>query len=167
MKNLFSFNYLILLFISSTILSSCATQKEKQERITLIDSLIKNNDFKFVAQQANPLRGGLVSQRLTQLDGSYFLKISSDTLNCYLPYFGVARQAPYGSTNNGIQFISTDFSYDKANKEKGSYQITIIPKNTEKANKLFLSISESGMAILNVNSNNRDAISFTGNIEKR
>lgn len=167
MKTLFSLTKLTLIFLMLIIFSSCATQKEKQTRVTLVDSLIKSNDFKFVAQQANPLRGGLISSRLTQLDGSYFLKISKDTINCYLPYFGVAQQAPYGSTENGIQFISTAFSYDKINKEKGSYQITIIPKNTEKASKLFLSITESGYAILNVNSNNRDAISFTGNIEKR
>ncbi|OAQ42215.1 hypothetical protein A5893_03620 [Pedobacter psychrophilus] len=167
MKNLFSFKYLILIFISLTILSSCATQKEKQARITLIDSLIKNNDFKFVAQQANPLRGGLISQRLRQLDNSYFLKISKDSINCYLPYFGVAQQAPYGSTNNGIQFISTDFSYDKTVDSKGGYQITISPKNTDKARTLYLMIGQSGNATLNVNSNNRDAISFTGNIEKR
>jgi hypothetical protein len=167
MKNLIHLNQIFLFVLISMIFISCATQKEKDLRISMVDSLIKNNDFKFVAQQANPLRGGLISQRLTQLDGSYYLKISKDSINCYLPYFGVAQTAPYGSTDNGIQFISTVFTYDKASKEKGSYQITIIPKNTEKANRLFLSISESGMATLNVNSNYRDPISFTGNIEKR
>lgn len=167
MKNLFSFKYLILTFISYTILASCASQKEKQDRVTLIDSLIKNNDYKFVAQQANPLRGGLISPVLQQLDGSYTLKVSKDSINCYLPYFGVAQQAPYGSTENGIQFISTNFSYNKTADGKGGYQINITPKNTDKARTLYLTIGKSGNATLNVNSINRDAISFTGNIEKR
>ncbi|MBC7654133.1 MAG: DUF4251 domain-containing protein [Oligoflexus sp.] len=167
MKKLFSLNKLALICLMLTILFSCATQKEKQARVTLIDSLIKNNDFKFVAQQVNPLRGGLFSAQLRQLNGYYNLKVSKDSINCYLPYFGVAQQAPYGSTNNGIQFISTDFSYDKIADKKSGYIITIIPKDNNIVRKLYLTVGESGNATLNVNSNNRDAISFTGNIEKR
>ena len=147
------------------LLSACATQKEKQARVSLIDSLMKSNSFKFVAQQANPLRASLIDSRLKQLDGSYYLKINKDTLDCYLPYFGVAQQAPYGSNDNGIQFTTTKFTYDKKQLGK-TFEITIVPKNTDKANRLFLSISESGTATLNVNSNNRDAISFNGTIEK-
>lgn len=146
------------------LLAACATQKEKQARLTLIDSLVKTNNFKFVAQQANPLRGNIVSQRLLQLDGTYYLNVSKDTIVPYLPYFGVAQQAAFGSTDNGIQFTSTDFTYQKTVKDKG-YEITVIPKKTDKANKLFLSISKGGNATLNVNSNSRDAISFSGTIE--
>ncbi len=147
------------------LLSACATQKDKQARLSLIDSLVKSNSFKFVAQRANPLRGSLIDPRILQLNGSYYLKVSKDTLNCYLPYFGVAQQAPYGSSENGIQFITTNFNYDKKQTGK-SYEVTIVPKNNDKANKMFLNISESGTATLNVNSNNRDAISFNGTIEK-
>lgn len=147
------------------VFASCATQKEKQARLTLIDSLIKTGNFKFVAQQANPLRAGLISPRLQQLDGSYYLEISKDTIKSYLPYFGVAQSAPYSSNENGIRFTTTDFTYTKAEDKKG-FDITIIPKNTDKANKMFLSISRGGGATLNVNSNNRDAISFNGTIEQ-
>ncbi|MBK0384043.1 DUF4251 domain-containing protein [Pedobacter sp. SD-b] len=167
MKNLKTLSYLILICLSITIFSACASKKEQQKRMGLIDSLIKNNDFKFEAQQANPLRAGLVSPQLQRLNGSYDLKVSKDSINCYLPYFGVAQQAPYGSTDNGIQFISTNFSYDKIADSKGGYIITISPKDTDKVRTLYLTISKSGNATLNVNSNNRDAISFTGNIEKR
>lgn len=147
------------------ILASCATQKEKQARINLVDSLIKTNHFKFVAQRANPLRAGLIDVRLQQLDGSNYLKVSQDTLSAQLPYFGVAQSAPYGSNDNGIQFTTTDFDYDKKKTAKGT-EITITPKNTDKARKMYLNISKNGSAQLNVNSNNRDAISFDGTIEK-
>lgn len=166
MKYYLSSIYKICLILSFCIaIAACSTQKEKQARLSLVDSLLKTNNFKFVAQQANPLRAGLVSQRLQQLGGSYYLMVSKDTIDSYLPYFGVAQSAPYGSTDNGIQFITTDFEYNKKETEKG-FEITIVPKKTDKANKMFLSISESGSATLNVNSNNRDAISFNGTIEK-
>lgn len=165
MKNIKSLTKAFFVLSFFAFASSCATQKEKHARVTLIDSLIKSNNFKFVAQQANPLRAGLVSQRLQRLDGSYYLKVAKDTVDCYLPYFGVAQSAPYGSTNNGIQFTSTNFKYEKTETEKG-FEIVIIPKETDKANKLFLSIAKGGNATLNVNSNTRDAISFSGSIEK-
>ena len=44
---------------------------------------------------------------------------------------------------------------------------TIIPKKTDKATKLYLSISADGFANLNVASNYRDPINFYGVIEKR
>ncbi|HTN18894.1 MAG TPA: DUF4251 domain-containing protein [Pelobium sp.] len=165
MKNSSSYCKILFVIGLSFLFGACATQKEKQARINLIDSLVKSDNFKFVAQQATPLRGNIVSQRLLQLDGSYYLKVNKDTLNAYLPYFGVAQQAPYGTTDNGIQFITTDFDYNKTKKTKG-FEITIVPKKTDKANRLFLTVSESGTATLHVNSNNRDAISFSGTIEK-
>ncbi len=165
MKNLGSIYKICSVIVLFFLISSCATQKEKQARLTLVDSLIKADNFHFVAQRANPLRAGLISSRLQQLDGSYYLKISKDTISSYLPYFGVAQSAPYGSNENGIQFTTTDFNYSKKQTNKG-FEITIVPKTTDKASKMFLSITESGTATLNVNSNNRDAISFYGTIEK-
>lgn len=165
MKILISSLKIATILSLTLFIASCATQKEKQMRLTLVDSLIKTNNFKFVAQRANPLRGNIVSQRLLQLDSYYYLKVSKDTIVSYLPFFGVVQQAPYGSNDNGIQFTSTNFTLDKKATRNG-FDITIIPKKTDKATKLFLNISETGVATLNVTSNTRDAISFSGNIEK-
>lgn len=162
-NNLFRLTFLLGLTLS--FLSSCLTQKEKQQHLVLVDSLLKADHFKFVAQQANPLRANIVSPRLQQLNGSYYMLVSKDTVKAYLPYFGVAQQAPYSSSENGIQFTSTDFSYVK-NQTKNSYEISIKPKNYDRANSLFFRISPSGSATLNVSSNHRDPISFTGTIEQ-
>ena len=159
MKNLFKILFTCCLF---PFLISCLTQKEKEENKKLIVKIVKSNNFKFVAQQAIPLR--MSPQQLTS---EYSLIISPDSINCYLPYFGVATQVPYGSTDMGIQFTTTKFSYDKNTKSDGSYEILIIPKETDKATKLFLQISENGFASLKVLSNNRDPITFDGSIEKR
>lgn len=157
--------YKITFLLSLCVLmASCLTQKEKEANKSQIIAMIKNNRFKFEAQQANPLRPNIISANLRQLNGYYGLSLSKDSLKCYLPYFGVARQAPYNSNDNGLDFISTDFSYDKVEKSDGSYEITIVPNDTDKANKLYFTISENGSATLNVTSNNRDPISFTGNI---
>lgn len=155
---------LITLLTIITFLSSCLSQKEKAENTKAVISAIKNNNFKFIAQQALPFRGNLISPVLQNLDGSYFLNVNNDTLKCHLPYFGVAQQVPFGSNNsNGIQFETTDFTYEKKINKKGIYEINIVPKKIDnKINNLFLTISENGTASLNVNSYNRDPISFNG-----
>ena len=159
MKNICKIIFLALIYTS---LISCLTQKEKEENKKVYAKMIKANHFKFIAQQAIPMR-----MPVFQLTSDYSLSISKDTIDCYLPYFGVATMAPYGSTNNGIQFISTKFSYDKQSKKNGSYEITIIPKDTDKASKLYLTISETGYASLNVTSTFRDPITFNGIIVKK
>lgn len=159
MKNLFK---ILTLTILSTLFLSCLTQKEKDDKISELTRIIKTNNFKFIAQQALPMR-----MTALQLTSEYFLTVSHDSINCFLPYFGVANQAPYGGTNNAIEFITTDFTYAKKSNYNGSYEITIIPKKTDKATKLYLSISADGFANLNVASNYRDPINFYGVIEKR
>ncbi|HEU0228918.1 MAG TPA: DUF4251 domain-containing protein, partial [Arachidicoccus soli] len=49
-------------------------------------------------------------------------------------------------------------------KRKGIYEITIILNNVKSANELTLDITESGYATLQVQSINRDIISFYGDI---
>ncbi|TKB96014.1 DUF4251 domain-containing protein [Pedobacter cryophilus] len=159
MKNISKILFLAFL---STFLLSCLTQKEKEENKSEITKILKANSFKFIAQQALPMRMTAV-----QLTSEYTLTVSPDSINCFLPYFGVATQAPYGGTNNAIEFITTDFTYDKKSNTDGSYEITIIPKKTDKATRLYLNISASGYASLNVSSNYRDPINFNGVIVKR
>jgi major membrane immunogen (membrane-anchored lipoprotein) len=158
--------YIILILFSALLLNACSSQKSKLENQQKIAQLLENNHFKFVAQQANPLRTNIISSQLRNLDGRYDLKISQDSIKCYLPYFGQARQADYGSSDNGIQFVSTDFNYSKIKMNNGNYQITIIPNGETKTSKLLLEVSANGYATLNVTSTYRDQISFNGIIEK-
>ena len=160
-------NKISVCVIACVLFASCLTQKEKAANRESIKQALEDNNFTFVAQQVSPLRGNIVSPRLLQLDGSYNLKVSKDTIDCYLPYFGVAQRVDYGTRDTGLQFVTTDFSYDKKLGKKGGYEITIIPRNSDKTRQLFLTISESGSATLNVLSYNRDAISFNGVIEAK
>lgn len=159
MKNLVK---ILITSCLSLFFISCLTQKEKEENRKLIAEIIAGNNFKFIAQQANPMR-----MNPLQLTSEYSLIVSSDSIKCDLPYFGVATQVPYGGTDMGIKFISTKFSYNKKSNPNGGYEIAIIPSETDKATKLFLQISENGYATLNVLSNYRDPINFNGTIEKR
>jgi hypothetical protein len=170
---------LIIICLLGSTLTSCLTEKEKLSKTMAIKEALKTNNFKFVAQNAQPLRStfnlvnsvGINSFTLNpllinNLNGYYDLTIKNDSLLCNLPYFGVVNQLQsYNSNDTGIKINTTDYDLSKTTNDKGIIELTIIPKDTQKANKLFLTINKSGFASLNITFINKDAIRFTGSIE--
>ena len=159
------------------LISSCLTQKEKLEQTAIVKKIVNNNDFKFVATSAQPQKASflfpfsnynlVLNPMITQnLNGLYSLSVNNDTLQCHLPYFGVVNQSnSYNTLDQGIKFISNSFTYQKEENKKGDFNIAIIPKDKQKANKFYLNVNIDGSATLNVNFIDRDAISFFGNIQ--
>lgn len=132
----------------------------KQEVITKLTEKIESTNYTFVPQTALPMSGKSIS-----LDYSYSLKVSKDTINSYLPYFGRAYTAPISPTDGGIKFTSKDFDYSVTKNKKGIWDVSITTKDTLRKYSLSLSIGDTGYATLVVNENNRQPISFYGKIE--
>lgn len=132
----------------------------KQEVITKLTEKIESANYTFVPQTALPMSGKSIS-----LDYSYSLKVSKDTINSYLPYFGRAYTAPISPTDGGIKFTSKDFDYSVTKNKKGMWDVSITTKDTPRKYSLSLSIGDTGYATLVVNENNRQPISFYGKIE--
>ena len=65
-----------------------------------LKSILSGKQFVFKAQSAWPLQGTVV-----QLTSGYDMKVLQDSINTYLPYFGRAFNASYG-TEGGINFTS-------------------------------------------------------------
>ena len=126
-----------------------------------LKSILQNKNFTFRAQSAWPLQGTVV-----QLTAGYDMRVLQDSINAFLPYFGRAYTACY-STENWIKFISKKFDYKLKEKHKGGWELTIKPTDTRDITELTYSISTNGYATLQVISNNRQAISFYGIVEKK
>ena len=127
-----------------------------------IRALIETQHYSFKAQTASPL--GAATKQLTS---GYELKVRKDTLDAYLPYYGRAYQATIGSLEEGsIRFKTTDFKYISLRRgKKAAGTFTISPKNAGDTRQLFLTISVDGYTTLQVNSNNKQSISFYGYIQ--
>ena len=130
---------------------------KKHEQSAEIGKLIQSKNFVFVAQYALPLGG-----RSVNLTSLYDVKLSGDTITSDLPFYGRAFVAPINPSDGGIHFTSTKFDYTVNEKKKGGWDITIQPKDTKDVRQMFLSVSENGYASLQVTSNNRQAINYTG-----
>jgi hypothetical protein len=133
-----------------------------QNKDSTITKLIEARQYVFHAQTALPSAGPS-----RQLTSEYDLKVLNDSLVSYLPYFGRAYSASYGSTNSGLQFTSTQFDYKVSKRKKGGWQISIKPKDVQDLREFMLTISENGYGNLQALSNNRQPISFTGYISAR
>ncbi|MEO6870206.1 MAG: DUF4251 domain-containing protein [Ginsengibacter sp.] len=160
-RNFIAFSVLGLLV--SFLLVQCTSTK-KIEKLTSgdIKSMIDSSRFVFNADRVNPLRG-----RTRYLTSSYDVTVKKDSVESYLPYFGRAYQAPMDPSKGGIQFTSTNFSYVvNSGSKDDQWDVVIKPKDNSDVQEMRFNIFSNGTASLNVISTHKDAISFTGNIER-
>ena len=148
-------SFLVVVFFS---VSSAKAQETNE---TTLKNLLSSKTFVFKAQSAWPLQGTVV-----QLTPGFDMKVLNDSINTYLPYYGRSYSAGYSNNNGGISFTSTKFDYKLKEKEKGGWELVIKPTDAKVISQLNYSISTNGFATLQVTSNNRQAISFYGVIEK-
>ena len=149
----------IVLFLTVSV-DSLAQEKTEKDKINSLKTMIDSKQYRFNAMTANTAKGKTI-----QLTSEYSLRLNRDTLQVDLPYYGRAYSADYGGTDLSIQFNSTNFSYTADTTKKGGWEITIIPMNESKANKIYMSVSSGGYCNMNVLSNSRQSISFYGTIE--
>lgn len=146
-----------LLLLGGVFLNAAKAQETNE---ATLKNLLGAKTFVFKAQTAWPLQGTVI-----QLTPGFDMKVFADSINTYLPYFGRAYQAAYNS-GGGISFTSTKFEYHLKDKGKKGWELVIKPSDVKDINQLIYSISTNGYATLQVTSNNRQAISFYGVVEK-
>jgi hypothetical protein len=135
-------------------------QTKQQKKQDEIKQKVESQHYAFIAQTAIPM-----GMRIRQLSTDYEFKVGKDTLEAYLPYYGRAYSATIGTSDGGINFKTTDFTYKSTPTKKGGWNITITPKNAGDTRQVTLNITSTGYASLQVNSNNKQSISFNGYIQ--
>lgn len=140
--------------------------------------IIEAQNFVFVATQALPMSSHDVSAVLNKLNSpngagaiqltgaQYDLIVGKDSVMAFLPFYGRAYTTSLDPNDSGTKFKSKEFSYQSKKTKKGSWNITIVPKDVKDSQKLTLSVTKSGYATLNVMNNNRQPISFNGYISE-
>ena len=166
MKNMI----LILIFLIPSVIVNAQdnTQKTRKERkaemeakkAEKIKSLLDEKTFIFNATHVLPMGGGS-----KYLNYDYDVTIKNDTVVSYLPFFGRAYHVEYGARNLGFDFTQPIEEYTMK-KENNGYMIKVKTKNGLDQISFSFHISELGYTTLNVNSTNRQGISYYGMINK-
>ena len=161
-RNSFVFKFLLSSLFVGVIFLGCSSSKfSTKPNVQEISNMLNSKRFMFIAERVNPLRG---SSRI--LTSPYDVIVKPDTLNCYLPYFGRAYEAPLDPSKGGLDFKSHSFSYNITVKNKDEWQVYISPKDEPGVQQLYFQVFGNGTTTLNVVNTNRDPISFYGHIKK-
>lgn len=144
-----------------TSCGSSQTAAQKQEMSEKIRQKVDNLEFVFKANYAYPS-----TFKSINLSPYYDVKVSSDTIIAYLPYYGRAYSAPMNPSEGGIKFTSTTFDYEvKDGKKSGNWIIDIKVRDKGEETSLLFDIWDNGTARLSVSDARRQSISFSGEIE--
>jgi len=154
----------LIVISASVVFAQEMTRKEKKaaqkaEQMEKTKALVESNAWQFDATQMNPTSGK--SRTLTT---SYNIVIKDGQLDSYLPYFGRAYRADYGSTESPLIFKSEISEYKVEPGKKNGWTITFKTSNKNDRLNYTLFVTESGSSTLNINSTDRQAISFHGNL---
>lgn len=160
MQKLKNMPALVLLAFVLLAASSTAVHAQDLDK-SVVQNIIQTKEFVFKAQSVTPMSG-----MTRQLTTGYDVRFLGDSIVAYLPYFGRAYSAGYGE-GGGIDFTSTKFEYKLNERRKGGWDVSIKPQDVKDVQIMNFSISENGYATLQVNSNNRQPISFYGYIVER
>ena len=146
-------NKLILLGLICLTVAMPTTAQNRNEKKERTERAVKE------AIAAKPMRGG--SRNLTT---NYTLEIRNDSVFSYLPYFGVAYNAPYGG-GKSLNFNASITGYTTRALKKGKIQIDFKTRSDEDNYEYRLTIFPDGSTSIHVQPMNKQSISFTGEMD--
>ena len=128
--------------------------REAREARMVVDNL-QNGDFRIDIDRMYPLRG--TSQHVS----NYSVSVKDGVLDSHLPFIGQAWRVPYGG-GHALNFKADIGSYKVVQTRKDGYEVRIYVKTDEDEHLYLLTVFNNGRASLDVQSGNRDRISYSG-----
>ena len=149
----------VALTVSSCGVLSGETREERAQReareARMVDDNIQAGNFTIDIDRIYPVRGS--SQHVS----NYSVSVKDGVLNSHLPYIGQAWRVPYGG-GHALNFKAPVGTYNVFRTQDGGYEIRILVKTDEDQHVYTLTIFNNGRTSLDVQSQNRERISFSG-----
>ena len=152
------FMLLLALLVGIPTLSAQSKKEKKEQKKAAVKKLIESENYKIDVNTAMPMRG-----RSIPLTSSYSLEIRNDSVISYLPYYGRAYSIPYGG-GDGLNFKTVLKEYSMKMDKKGNAVIEFIARNPEDRYEYRVKVFPNGSASIDVNMQNRQSISFQGEL---
>ncbi len=152
-----------IFIIVASVFMSCATQQERAERRELMRRTVKEavakRDLRIEILSMNAMRYGN-----RNVSADFFLELHGDSVRSYLPYLGVAHQAPMMSPGIGLNFDTRAISIKESHPKVDLSRLEIDLRTSEDRYFYAVELYDSGKAYIHVSSQNRDPISFDGEL---
>lgn len=162
--------YLLLALLLPAFASTATAQKlTKEEKAAKLEkafeetrALVESKQFQIDIDRVYPQRGGDVSR----FNPRGKITVRDSTAKGNLPFFGRAYSLPYGD-GGGIEFDApmkdlTIKTIEKKKKKTISFNFTVTGKND--TYQLSIDVAPGGACSVNLTSNNRAQISYSGTL---
>lgn len=149
---------LFFLIVTQPVMAQSRNEKKAQTERAVKEAIVAKQ-YKISVKYMQPMRGG--SRALTS---DYSLEVRNDSVFSYLPYFGVGYSIPYGG-GKGLIFKAPISEYETEYLKKGKAGISFKTANEEDKYEYRLTIYPNGSTSIHVQPTNRQAISFSGDMD--
>ena len=158
--------WLFLLLAFVWLSSSCGTLLESREacmereqrEARMVREKVSAADFRISIERMLPLRG------MSRSVSNYSVTVKEGKINSYLPYVGEVWRVPYGG-GHGLNFEGEVTGYSVAEVKAGNYEVRVSVREDEDEHLYLFHIFDNGRATLDVQSRNRDRISYSGQVD--
>ena len=132
-------------------------EREAREAQQVVQNLETGN-FSIQIDRMYPLRGS------SKTVSGYSISVKDGKLISYLPFIGQAWKVPYGG-GHGLNFTADILNYQVTPLRKEGYEVRIYVKTDEDEHVYILTIFDNGRTSADVQSGNRDRVSYSGIME--
>lgn len=147
------------------LIMSCSTsQMSREEKRALqmkiaqmVDDSLANRSFKIDMNYMIPN-----SMPSRNLEYGYYIRVNNDSIDAYIPFFGVAYRAEYGTDDGGLSYKGPMASYQVSQVRKDLRQVNIIVKKHFDEILYQIDVFTNGRASIFVRSLNREGIQYNG-----
>ena len=152
----------VVLTVSACGILSSETREERVAReakeARMVRQGVETGNFTINIDRMYPLRG--TSKTVT----NYSVKVKDGVLYSHLPFIGQAWRVPYGG-GHALNFDAPVLNCTAFENGKDGYEIRIYVKTDEDEHLYRLTLFDNGRASLDVQSQNRDRISYSGEMD--
>jgi hypothetical protein len=161
-------SFVIALILTFSIATGFAQEKSKKElkeekkleKQKQVDDLMTAKAFEFVGRTALPT--GYKSVNLTTTTN--YVRFQPELIDSYMPFYGRAYSGVGYGSDEGLKFKGKPEEFT-ITKGKKNYQVSATVKGEKDTFRLTLSVGFEGSTSLTITSNNRSAISYSGEIK--
>jgi len=161
-----------------SLLVAAGSAYAQTDKKATIKRIVEAKTYTFSPATASPINSTELNNILSRMPGAtggsninitgggYRVRVTPDSVIADLPYYGRVYRPSLNRDESGVHFTSTKFTYKQSINKKGIREINIKTSDNINGYWLNLSISPDGYASLMVSSNDKQSISYAGNIEE-
>ncbi|QED36935.1 DUF4251 domain-containing protein [Antarcticibacterium arcticum] len=156
------------LFILSFIIllsAGCGSSKVEggDQNYDALLSLVNSREFEIEQEWAIPLSGNTINL----LGNPNYIRFKGNQVDLFLPYYGVRQSGgEYGGGDGGIKYVGpAEKLVIEENTRQNNIQIKFEGRQGTEDLQFFISLMPGGNTHTSVNSSERTAISYRGNVK--